>query len=418
MKTFIIQVNDALENNIALVYKSIFLGETAALLSSIGCDVSVYDFTIENYTFADILKTILLKPDVIFFNTDTNQSRIALRISTYIKKISPETKIMIFGRATSFIPQYFFRFPFDAIHTDGDREAAIIDYVSYLRNEKRFEDISNLTIVINGNTDSSNKVTWLQSNEWFTPDLSKLPMQKYEAFNAIRKRNEKLVVGITASKGCPYQCQYCGASKEEGIVDRYIDPQTIIDWTKKNDLENYIVQLWSTNILKNYNWLKEYCRIYINSNCNFRWRGVTRIDSIDEDKVKLISTCGCEEIAVGVEMINSSSQKLLKSSLDNFYNVIALFKKYSIKLKCLLMLGYPNYSLDDVKFTINLLHDNSLNYRITGYTPLHKLAQNTIQELDDILIENYDRRTYYEECGIPADLFYEILLSNGECLYE
>lgn len=163
-------------------------------------------------------------------------------------------------------------------------------------------------------------------------------------------------------------------------------------------------------------WLKKFIDAYELKGCSFPWRGVARMASIDEEKVKTIYQHNCKEIAVGVEMIKEKTHISLKGSEQQLLQAMELLKNHNINLKCLLMLGYPGYEIEDVIYTIKFLRKHGLNYRITGYTPLQNLMSMSIEELDRAIIENYDRRLYYNNCNIESELFYKILSSNGEVL--
>ena len=148
MRALVMQINESLETNIALVYKSVFLGETATILKEMGIEVEVCDATIEGYSLNDLILKFCTYPELIILVVDVQQSRIAKRVADYCKLCSSKSKILIIGRATAFLPQYFTRSPFDAVHIKGDREAAIISYVKYLKGEIKKEDITNLALVM------------------------------------------------------------------------------------------------------------------------------------------------------------------------------------------------------------------------------------------------------------------------------
>ncbi|MDE5781758.1 MAG: hypothetical protein K2I03_09865 [Lachnospiraceae bacterium] len=415
MKAVIMQVNEALETNIALVYKSVFLGETATILKNMEVEVEVCDATIEGCSLNEIIKIFCTSPELVILVTDVQQSRITKRVAEFCKLCSSKSKIMVIGRATSFIPQFFMREPFDAVHIKGDREAAIISYVKYLRGEIEKKEISNLCLLENSVQYLSTKTEWLDSQFWSIPDLSCMPIDSYQKLNQKQHPDRKLILGVTSMKGCNYGCKYCGASLEEGNTVRYGKVNRIIEWGNSISFE-CIVQLWSPNIMSSSDWLKKFTSTYEEMGSVFPWRGVARISSIDEEKVKIIYQHNCKEIAVGVEMIKEKTHNSLKGSEQQLLVAMDLLKKHNIKLKCLLMLGYPAYDIEDVIYTINLLKKNNLNYRITGYTPLQDLINMPADKLDRIMIENYDRRLYYNDCGINSRLFYEILSSNGEVL--
>lgn len=415
MKVVIMQINETLETNIALVYKSIFIGETASILKELGVEVEVYDATLEGYTLNEIIKIFCNHPEVVIFVTDVQQARITKRVAEFCKLCSRSCKIMVIGRATSFIPQYFTREPFDAVHIQGDREVAVISYIKYLRGEIKKNQISNLILLENREKYISPKVEWLDPQLWSVPDVSLLPINSYQRLNEKQHPERKLVLGVTAMKGCTYGCKYCGASLEEGNVIRYGNVNRIVEWGK-SIIFDATVQLWSPDVMSSTDWLKNFICAYEKKGCTFSWRGVARMASINEEKVKTIYQHNCEEIAIGVEMIKEKTRNSLKGSEQNLLQVIKLLGDNNIKLKCLLMLGYPGYDIEDVIYTIRFLKKYNVNYRITGYTPLQNLTCMPTEQLDRVMIENYDRRLYYNKCNIESELYYKILSSNGEIL--
>lgn len=415
MKAVIMQVNEALETNIALVYKSVFLGETASVLKGLGVEVQVCDVTIEKYNLNEIIKIFCSHPELVIFVTDVQQSRITRRVAEFCKLCSLKSKIMVIGRATSFIPQYFMRAPFDAIHVNGDREAAIVSYVRYLRGEIGKSEISNLCLLEGKKKYISKKIEWLDSQFWSTPDIFSLPIDAYQKLNQRQHPKRKLVIGVTSMKGCNYGCKYCGASLEEGNIVRYGNVNKIVEWGH-SIMFDAVIQLWSPDMMGSSEWLKKFINAYETRGRFFDWRGVARMASINEEKVKIIYQHNCKEIAVGVEMIKEKTHCSLKGSEQKLLQVVELLRNHNINLKCLLMLGYPGYEIGDVVYTIKFLKNQGLNYRITGYTPLQNLMSMSTEELDRVMIENYDRRLYYDNCSLDSELFYKILSSNGEVL--
>ena len=118
MNAIIMQANESLENNVALMYKSVFIGETNTILKTLGYETKICDATIENYNLNEIGKLFCTCPELVLFVSDVQQSRLTKRMAELCKLCCPTCKIMVIGRATSFIPQYFMRSPFDAIHID------------------------------------------------------------------------------------------------------------------------------------------------------------------------------------------------------------------------------------------------------------------------------------------------------------
>jgi MoaA/NifB/PqqE/SkfB family radical SAM enzyme len=141
---------------------------------------------------------------------------------------------------------------------------------------------------------------------------------------------------------------------------------------------------------------------------------VTRTNTLTEDVVRLASEAGLRKLSIGIEHISAQKKRPIKSSLDELEEAAKLCNKYGITLVGLLMLGYPNQTVEDVKYILSILKEFKIHsYRFTGYTPLHKLRNMTVEQLDKVFIEDYDRRTFYaEDMRITPNQFYDILIST------
>ena len=419
----IISANDFLEHDFTVYNKSIFLGETASVVDSHEeWESTVLDITYQHLTLSEIIPYYLLRPELILFYAETNQSRMIFRLAEMAKKVSPNSKVFVFGLTTTFIPHYFSRFPFDAIHVSGDREAAISSYINFLDNIISEPELEGLRIVQkNGTFTTTKKGRWLNESEWATPKLSKLPLNSYLEFQKRHKNvvDSKLGLSITATKGCATKCNFCGCSEEEGIKDRTRNPEAIFKWYDENsDYLNDEFHLYSPNIISSPDWVKKFHSIYTQRGYKFKWQGVTLTSTLTEDVVKLATEAGLRKLSIGIEHISAQKKRPIKSSLDELEEAARLSNKYGINLVGLLMLGYPNQTVEDVKYILSIIKEfNIHSFRFTGYTPLHKLRSMTVEQLDKLFIEDYDRRTFYtKDMRITPNQFYDILISNGKCL--
>ena len=124
----IFAVNNSLEHNATIVYRSIFLGETHQLITSrSNWEAQCYDTAMEDLALGSIISAFAEEPDLVIFWSDVHQAEAVMSLARRLKAVSSQTRTFVFGRATTFIPQYFERPPFDFVHIDGDREATLED---------------------------------------------------------------------------------------------------------------------------------------------------------------------------------------------------------------------------------------------------------------------------------------------------
>jgi hypothetical protein len=173
--------------------------------------------------------------------------------------------------------------------------------------------------------------------------------------------------------------------------------------------------MYHPNLFADSGWMSRFCDEYLAQESRFSWRGVTTTVSLrDTQLVRRAGAAGCRELAIGVETINVQDHQTAKSSLRGLDTAAQNCAEAGIKLKALVMAGYPGQTSRSFNDTVSYLTTHGMSVRFTGYTPLHKLRSLSAQELDGILIERFDRRTYYDpESSLDRETLYGALTSNG-----
>lgn len=408
-----------LEHNPAVVYKCIFAGETISLIEKRPhWSCQLIDFDIDDISLTSIISSLSKIPDAILIWSEVHHAKLALQIANLSKQISPNTKVLVFGRATSFIPQYFERHPFDVVHVTGDREATILSFLDVI--DGKNQRVAGASMKI-GTDDIfiRNSAAYLPTDEWPLPNLAKLPIDKYKKFTELSHgKNYTKRVSVTVSKGCGWNCAYCGASQEEGRIDRRRDIPSLLRWAEESRLIEHgcVLHLYASDLFFDADWILRFTDHYEAVGASFLWRGVTTTRTLQDSRViKAAAKHGCSELAVGIEHINSKKHTSVKSSIEEIRNAAHLTSRFGISLKGLVMLGYPGQREEDILYIENLADECDISIRYTGYTPLHKLKRQNIHELDSLNLEIYDRRTYFnqDESYLSPSFFYKRISQNG-----
>ena len=86
-----------------------------------------------NSAWKEICDLIINEYDLIALFNDYDMVDTHGRFMMYVKKLSPKTKVIAFGRLSKQIPAYFFSFGMDAVHHSGDYEAGIYNYLKLFK---------------------------------------------------------------------------------------------------------------------------------------------------------------------------------------------------------------------------------------------------------------------------------------------
>jgi radical SAM superfamily enzyme YgiQ (UPF0313 family) len=411
-------LRNAVEHNPAIVYKAVFLGETIDLIQRVpGWRCNTIDFDIDDISLTTIAAKLLEKPDAVLIWAEVHHAQLAIQIGQLVRVISPATRILVYGRGPTFIPQLYGAAPFHVAHAYGDREATIASFLAHV------EDAS--LPVVGGLAASPEGVIvrapgqWLSADAWPWPALDRLPLNQYDAFTErVHGHDYSKRVSVTVSKGCGLGCAYCGATEQEGRLDRRRDIGALFDWFERSDLanRNSLIHLYASDLFADASWVTAFCEEHNRRGAAIRWRGVTTTRTLqNEEIVRMSAQSGCRELAIGIEHVSAERMTSVKSTVAEIDRAAALSARHGITLKGLVMIGYPGQTEQDIELLETLANGWGIVLRYTGYTPLHNLRKRSREELLAMNLEKFDRRTYYDAAAtaISPDFFFERITRNG-----
>jgi len=105
-----------------------------------------------------------------------------------------------------------------------------------------------------------------------------------------------------------------------------------------------------------------------------KWSALARIDSVNEESLRIAKAGGCWQISYGIE---SGCQRILDfyekgTTIGRIKDAIALTKKAGLKIKCFFMWGNPSEDKDSVRDTIKLIKGLGIDdVSVTFFTPYH-----------------------------------------------
>ncbi|TVP62922.1 MAG: radical SAM protein [Nodularia sp. (in: Bacteria)] len=396
--------------DLTMHYRYTDFGETIGFLKNLPqVHVDVLDGAVMNYLVRDYISKFLENYDLVIFYAETAESKMTLEMADMCKKLSPKTKIAVYGDATLYIPQFFTREPFDAVHVSGDQDIVFANYIQFLCDQS--SSLFGLIIKDDSEWKNTEIGQLLASDKWAFPALDLLPIEEYKIFCNIKKVNT-FDGSVYVAKGCKYGCAYCVVPRREGLPDRRRPINPLVDYLEVNRDVFDVYQLHAGTFTEDKRWVINFCGEIIKRQVDIRWKCTTRVDCLDEDCIKAMAEAGCKGINIGVESLSKNKTQLTnKVAVAQLENLSKLLDKYQIHSKAYIMIGMPNQSQEDFFFTIKILEELNYSIRPTGYTPFQKLSKLSTEELDQIDLEKWDRKSlFHEEVGFSFREFHEILL--------
>lgn len=193
------------------------------------------------------------------------------------------------------------------------------------------------------------------------PELEGFPIKKYSYFPTIIKKPFFVLI---SSMGCPYSCSYyCVYGKFQGSKIRIRSPKKVIEdiihLKNRYGMKGFQFRDPTFGITKNY--IEDFCNEIKKHNLKIQWGMETRIDLLNERKIKLMFDAGLKNINLGIESINPKIAKQNKRILSNIQHqerLIKYCKKLGIKISAFYLFGYENDTKKSMESTLNYAKKN------------------------------------------------------------
>jgi radical SAM superfamily enzyme YgiQ (UPF0313 family) len=222
----------------------------------------------------------------------------------------------------------------------------------------------------------------------------------YDLLDMDRYRQNNVIPHLEFSRGCPFSCTFCGVHLERGFrvrnVTNAIDEIELLnrrygfeffalsDDTLTADRSHFLAILEELERRK----------------LSIRYRGLTRLDLLDEDLLSAMKRSGCTEIGVGVESFSNSVLREVNKGLNTaqIRKGVEMVRRSGIDLLELAILGFDQESHSDVMTTLRFLHESAptvslplIFHPMPGTSPFLPHQERLIQANDDELFELIDQ---------------------------
>lgn len=357
------------------IIPNISLGYLASALLKGNNQVMLLDAVKENLSFRNWEEYLANNSfDVVGIYVSTPSVGSVKEYIKIIKRVSKETIVVLGGPHPTFEPietmQTFSEADFAFW---GEGENGVLQLVEKLENNGNlrpddYKGIQNLIWrsgdeIICNPKQIIEDISELAFPAW---DLIK-PDQYPTAPNGIFSKKRRIAPIIT-TRGCPYPCGFCGASRAMGKkvrmrnLDGILEEITLL--RDKFGIEE--IHIMDDSFTQNRELVLNLCEKLMENNLNITWAhpaGI-RLDTLDEELLRIMEKSGCYSLAVGIESGSQRVLDLMKKSLtlELVREKIALIKDVSnIRLTGFFIIGYPGETISEINQTIDFAKDLKLD---------------------------------------------------------
>jgi radical SAM superfamily enzyme YgiQ (UPF0313 family) len=197
--------------------------------------------------------------------------------------------------------------------------------------------------------------------------LDVLPIPRKELLDGRRYLS---TASVSATRGCPYHCQYCFNSVDGASPFRKRSVQLVIRQieTMCNSGEHYII-FFDDNLTVDRQYARSLCTAL--KGRGVRWRCAASIEvAYDEELLHLMAASGCESLFIGLESINMRSlaeSAKHQNRVRDYEQLLQTIKRHGIMINASFVFGFdhdsPTVFQDTLDFAVRNKLD-SINFHI------------------------------------------------------
>ncbi len=318
----------------------------------------------------DRIKSTILEyqPDIVGITTTTPEQDLAYRISSVIKGIDSEIRVVFGGTHSTFMPDDVLKRDCVDFVIRGEGEIPLLRLVSEIdRGSRNWSKVPSLSFKENG-TVIHNKRCSLHD------DLDELPPPAWE--NLLLPENYTLKHrSVIASRGCPYSCSFCSDKRYWGR-SRTRSPQKVVE-----EIEGIVGKFQDTeeiyfidgSLTHNRRFVDELCSGLVSRGLRLKYYCTARFDSINESMLASLKEAGFYALFLGAESGDDEVLRSMKKKIDaeTIVKKVDLIKRSGIGTMVSILVGVPNESERSLKKTIDLMKRlNADTFDVCCYLPM------------------------------------------------
>lgn len=300
------------------------------------------------------------KPDIVGVTCWTINRGTVWELCGTLKRELPDVFLVLGGQHASIYPEHIFQKTHAKAVVVGEGEQTLCELLDTL---ERSGDLAQVKGIVYKKEDGTICRTEARPQ---IEDLDSIPFPHYEAFRDFSFHQYNGFAGlprptaaVITSRGCVFDCAYCGSVNFWGKKWRRRSAQNVLD-----ELEHLVknmgarsIFMFDDNFPVNKKRAMDICRGIIERRLDIQWACCSHVKMVNEELLKIMKESGCISIDFGVEsgddtILRNINKNQTRGDIERAFDLV---HRAGIKPRAYLMIGNKGESANTVDETVDMV---------------------------------------------------------------
>ena len=343
------------------------------------------------------------KPSVAGISAKAQNFASACIVAKFAKEINKQILVIVGGPYPSMVGAGVLDCSDVDICVKGEGERTIVELLKAIDAKKEFDTVQGIIYRKDGQIVENAPREYIKDLDslCFPHENAPETLKDYEQYPKTAFRY------IFATRGCPYNCFFCGSREIWSRKARFRSPENVIKEIRS-------LQKMGLNLIHFDDDTFGISKQYINDLCNalilncpgLKWSCELHVNLINKQIISLIKKSGCYLIKIGIESGNNMILKKIRKNItvEKALSACRIIKKSGIDLHAFFIIGFPQETEDTLNDTIDAMKKTEcdlVSYSI--FTPYPGTEAFDFCKRHGLINDGYDVSLYYHQS--PANCF-------------
>ncbi len=324
--------------------------------------VKVLDASIDRLSIEQIRQQIReFAPDVVGMTLTTFSLLESIKIAKAAKEVNEKVKIVVGGI-------HLHIFPYETVNLGcfdygvlGEAEYSAVRLMDAIESGADLSDVKGVIYRQNGKATFTGMPDFIEDlNAISFPDRTLVP---YKRYNSIIAKANPVNIMVT-SRGCPFRCTFCDRP-HLGKRFRMRSADNVVDeFEECSRLGIKEILVYDDTFTANRQRVIDICKKMIERKIKIYWGVRARVDTVNEEMLRLLKEAGCVRLNYGVESGNPEILKRLNKgiTLEQVETAFRLTKKYKMDALAYFMIGCPGDTKETIRDSVEFAKKLEADY--------------------------------------------------------